>query len=128
MPNPWSKLGRWNQVLLALIGAYLALWPFEPLSATVYTVRVILQVLLYVVGCVILARLGYRVVRLLARRFLWRVRHRMMVAYFFVGVAPLALAFVMAAVGAVLLFLPVGAYLVRAQVEELCGRFPVYAG
>ncbi|MCB1022471.1 MAG: SpoIIE family protein phosphatase [Acidobacteria bacterium] len=118
MPNPWSKLGRWNQVLLALIGAYLALWPFEPLSATVYTLRVILQVLLYVVGCVILARLGYRVVRLLGRRFLWRVRHRMMVAYFFVGVAPLALAFVMAAVGAVLLFLPVGAYLVRAQVEE----------
>jgi sigma-B regulation protein RsbU (phosphoserine phosphatase) len=114
----WTKLGRWNQALVILLAAYLALWPLEPLSASVYTARVVLQVLLYLVGSFILVRLSYRVVRLLTRRFLWRVRHRMMVAYFFVGVVPLALSLLLSAVGAVLVFLPVGAYLVRAEIEE----------
>jgi hypothetical protein len=118
MLERWTTLGRWNQALLILLGAYLALWPIEPLSATVYTIRVVLQVLLYIVGSLVLIRLAYRLVRLVMRRFLWRVRHRMVVAYFFVGVVPLALSILLSAVGAVLVFLPVAAYLVRAEIEE----------
>ncbi len=118
MDRRWSSLGRWNQALLILLGAYLALWPLESSSGGVYTARVVLQVLLYVVGSLVLARLAFRLGRLLVRRFLWRVRHRMLVAYFFVGVAPLALGLLLAAVGAVLVFMPVAAYLVRAEIEE----------
>lgn len=113
-----TTLGRWNQVLLILIALYLVSWPLEPLSATVYTLRVVLQALLYVIGSLALVRLAYRAVRLLIRRFLWRVRHRMVMAYFFVGVVPLALALLLSALGGVLIFMPVAAYLVRAQVEE----------
>ena len=118
MHQRWTTLGRWNQVLLILLAAYLALWPLEPLSGAVYTIRVVLQVLLYVGGSLVLARLAYRAVRLLIRRFLWRVRHRMVVAYFFVGVVPLALALLLGTMGGVLAFMPVAAYLVRAEVEE----------
>ena len=118
MPKRWSNLGRWNQALVLLAGAYLALWPLESSADWVYTARVVLQTLLYALGSLVLIRLLYRLARLLMRRFLWRVRHRMLLAYFFVGVVPLALAVLLSAMVGVLLFMPVAAYLVRAEIEE----------
>ena len=96
------KLDRWNRALLVLLALYLALWPFEPLSAAVYGVRVALQALLYLLGSALLIRLAARGLRALTRRFLWRVRHRMAVADFFVGVVPLSLALVLGAFAVVL--------------------------
>ena len=118
MHRSWTTLGLWNQVLLILLAAYLALWPLEPLSGSVYSARVVLQFLLFLLGALVLTRLAYRGVRMLIRRFLWRVRHRMVVAYFFVGLVPLVLALLLATVGGILVFMPVAAYLVRAEVEE----------
>lgn len=113
-----SKLDRWNRVLLAILAAYLALWPLEPLSRAVYGLRVALQTLLYVLAAALLARLAFRGLRALTRRFLWRVRHRMAVAYFFVGVAPLSLALILGGFAVALSVGPLAAYLVTAQLEK----------
>lgn len=113
-----SKLDGWHRTLLAMLALYLALWPLEPLSNLVYSLRVVLQALLYLLGAVLLVRVAVRGLLALTRRFLWRVRHRMIVAYFFVGVAPLTLALVLAAVAVFLAVGPMAAYLVTAELEE----------
>ena len=112
-----SKLDGWNRALLAISALYLALWPAEPLSTLVYSLRVLLQALLYILGAAVLARLAFRGLGALTRRFLWRVRHRMVVAYFFVGIVPLTLALVLAAVAVFVAIGPMAAYLVTAELE-----------
>ncbi len=113
-----SKLDGWHRALLALLALYLALWPVEPLSALVYSLRVVLQALLYLLAAGLLVRLAVRGLSALIRRFLWRVRHRMAVAYFFVGVVPLSLAIILATFAILLAVGPVAAYLVTAELEE----------
>lgn len=113
-----SKLDGWRRALLALLALYLALWPLEPLSTLVYSLRVVLQALLYLLAAGLLVRLAVRGLKALTRRFLWRVRHRMAVAYFFVGVVPLSLAILLATFAILLAVGPVAAYLVTAELEE----------
>ncbi len=114
----FTKLDGWHRALLALLAAYLALWPVEPLSGFVYALRVVLQAVLYVLAAGLLVRLAFRGSTALIRRFLWRVRHRMALAYFFVGVVPLSLALILATFAILLAVGPVAAYLVTAELEE----------
>lgn len=118
MLQSFSKLDGWNRALLGLMALYLALWPVEPLWGFIYSLRVVLQALLYLLGAALLTRLAVRGMSALTRRFLWRVRHRMAVAYFFVGVVPLTLALILGAFGVVLAVGPLAAYLVTAELEE----------
>lgn len=119
----FRRLGRWDKLLLALVAAYLALWPLEPLTAVVYGIRVALQIVIYLVGSVVLGRLVYRIARSLVRRFLWRVRHRMAAVYILVGVIPLGLALLLGAFGLLLVFGPLAAYMVSVEVEERAEAF-----
>lgn len=112
------KLSRWDQTLLLLVGVYLLLWPLEPLSPLVLGARVALQIAIYAIGSVVVARFAIRGTNALIRRFLWRVRHRLIAVYLFVGVIPLALAVTLAVLGLVLLFGPVAAYMVRSNLDQ----------
>jgi sigma-B regulation protein RsbU (phosphoserine phosphatase) len=114
----WKKLRRWEKALLLLVALYLALWPLEPYSSFVLAARIALQIAVYFTGSVVVIRIVAGVVRALVRRFLWRVRHRMIVVYLFVGVIPLTLALTLAGVGLVLFFGPIAAYIVTSRLEQ----------
>jgi sigma-B regulation protein RsbU (phosphoserine phosphatase) len=114
----WQKLRRWEKALLLLVALYLALWPLEPYSSLVLAARIALQIAVYFTGSVVVIRIVVGMTRALVRRFLWRVRHRMIVVYLFVGVIPLTLAMTLAGVGLVLFFGPIAAYIVTSRLEQ----------
>ena len=118
MRDVLRKLSRWDQTLLLLVAVYLLLWPVEPLSPLVLEARVFLQIAIYAIGSVVVARFAIRGTNALIRRFLWRVRHRLIAVYLFVGVIPLALAVTLAGIGLVLLFGPVAAYMVSSNLDQ----------
>jgi len=107
-----------DRLLVVLVALYVALWPLEGLGSIVYALRSLLQGLIYVVAALLLVRLAYRAGRAVSRRFLWRVRHRMILAYVFVGVIPLTLAMLLAAFGLLLVAGPLAAYLVSAEIDK----------
>ncbi len=114
----WQKLRRWEKALLLLMALYLALWPLEPYSSAVLAARIVLQIAVYFTGTVVVIRIVVGIMRALVRRFLWRVRHRMIVVYLFVGVIPLTLAVALAGFGLVLLFGPIAAYVVTSRLDQ----------
>ena len=114
----WHKLRRWEKALLLFMALYLALWPLEPYSSAVLAARIALQIAVYFTGTVVVIRIVVGIMRALVRRFLWRVRHRMIVVYLFVGVIPLTLAVAMAGFGLALLFGPIAAYVVTSRLEQ----------
>jgi len=118
MRNLVARLTRWDQLLLLLAAAYLALWPFEDASRLIHGLRVLLQAAIYIVAAGVIVRLTVRAAAVVTRRFLWRVRHRMVIAYFLVGVLPLGLVLLAVTAGAALLFGPLAAYIVSAQLDQ----------
>ena len=118
MKDLFRRLSRWELLLLALLAAYLVLRPLEAWSTTVLGVRTVLQYAIYGIGAIVLGRALFRLFRVLTRRLLWRVRHRMAAVYVFLGAIPLILAFFLFAFGAYLLFGPLGAFMVTNEVEK----------
>lgn len=118
MKDLLRRLSRWELLLMALLAAFLLLRPLEAWSEVVRGVRGVLQVGIYLLGAVVLGRALYRLVRILSRRLLWRVRHRMAAVFIFLGVIPLVLAFSLFAVGLFFLFGPLGAFMVTSEVEK----------
>jgi len=118
MKSLFTRLSFWEKALLVLVALYLALWPFESSVGFVYTLRVILEFAVYAIGSIVLIRLVYALLRVLIRRFLWRVRHRMAVAYVLAGVIPLTLLAAQGLVGVSLIFGPLAAFLVTSELEK----------
>ena len=118
MQASFRRMNRWELTLLALLAAYLALWPLEAAWSAVFTVRTVLQFVIYAVGSAVLARVLFRLARWLTRRLLWRVRHRMAAVYVFIGVIPLGLAFLLSGLGLFLIFGPLGAFMVSNEVDK----------
>ena len=114
----WHKLRRWEKALLLLVALYLALWPLEPHSSGVLAVRIALQIAIYFTGSVVVLRIVVGMARALVRRFLWRVRHRMIVVYLFIGVIPPLLAVTLASFGVFLIFGPIAAFVVTSRLEQ----------
>lgn len=118
MQSLFRRLSRWELILLVLLAAFLALWPFEAASAAVLSLRKGLQYAIYTVGAIVLGRVLFRLARALTRRFLWRVRHRMAVVFVFIGAIPLTLAFLLFGYGLIWIFGPLGAFMVSNEVEK----------
>ncbi|MDA1235725.1 MAG: hypothetical protein O3A53_13100 [Acidobacteria bacterium] len=118
MQASFRRLSRWERILLALLAAYLILWPLEARWSVVFGIRTVIQVAIYVLGSIVLGRILFRLARSLTRRFLWRVRHRMAAVYVFIGVIPLTLAFLLFGLGMVLVFGPLGAFMVSNEVDK----------
>ena len=56
---------------------------------------------------------------LMRRRLLWRVRRKLIISYFFIGVIPAILLLAFSALGGVLLFYNFSAYMVRGELRSL---------
>jgi hypothetical protein len=118
MQASFRRMSRWERVLLALLAAYMLLWPFEAAWSAVFGIRTVIQFAIYVIGAIVLGRICSRLARSLARRFLWRVRHRMAAVYIFIGVIPLGLALLLSGLGLFLIFGPLGAFMVSNEVDK----------
>jgi sigma-B regulation protein RsbU (phosphoserine phosphatase) len=118
MQASFRRTSRWERILLALLAAYLILWPLEAGWSAVFSIRTVIQLAIYALGSVVLGRILLRLARWLTRRLLWRVRHRMAAVYVFIGVIPLALAFLLSGLGLFLVFGPLGAFMVSNEVDK----------
>ncbi len=118
MQASFRRMSRWERILLALLAAYLILWPLEASWSAVFGIRTVIQFSIYVIGSIVLGRILFRLARSLTRRFLWRVRHRMAAVYVFIGVIPLGLAFLLSGLGLYLIFGPLGAFMVSNEVDK----------
>lgn len=127
MSESQPKLSRWDRVLIVMTALFLALLPLEGLSPVVGGLRVVLQIAIYIVGSVVLVRVLTRLGRILLERFLWRVRHRMIAVYLFVGFIPLALFALLTLATGYLLWGPLGAYMVEANLAERAARLEATA-
>jgi sigma-B regulation protein RsbU (phosphoserine phosphatase) len=66
----------------------------------------------------VLGVLAFLLLRPLARRLLWRVRHRLFVTYFLAGAVPVGLLFVLAYLGVNLALNQTANYMVRAELDR----------
>ena len=109
--------GVLSRVLLSLIG--LATGPLTPLD----TLRRIATIAAIVGGGVVLWRLS----RVLRQRLLWRVRRKLILSYFFIGVVPAALIFLFFLIVSALTLLSFSSYLVKEKLADLQAQGRVYA-
>ena len=91
MQSVRQKLGKSDIALLILVALYLGLWPLESSVRFVLSLRQLLQGLIYILGGLRLMRWVIHGIQWITRQLLWRVRHRMVAVFFFVGALPLVL-------------------------------------
>ncbi|WP_396623895.1 SpoIIE family protein phosphatase [Luteitalea sp.] len=109
--------GLTARVLLAL--AALATGPTDALD----TLRRLATAAVIVGGAVVL----WRVSRVLRQRLLWRVRRKLILSYFFIGVVPAALIFLFFLIVGALTLLSFSSYLVKEKLADLQAQGRVYA-
>jgi sigma-B regulation protein RsbU (phosphoserine phosphatase) len=117
----WSGLlllaGLLSRVLLSLIG--LAVGPSDALDA----LRRLATIAVIVGGAVVVWRLS----SVLRQRLLWRVRRKLILSYFFIGVVPAALIFLFFLIVGALTLLSFSSYLVKEKLADLQAQGRVYA-
>ena len=92
-------------------------------SSPLETLRRLATIAVIVGGAVVLWRLS-RVLRL---RLLWRVRRKLILSYFFIGVVPAALIFLFFLIVGALTLLSFSSYLVKEKLADLQAQGRVYA-
>jgi phosphoserine phosphatase RsbU/P len=120
-------LHRWSgRLLLGAIGAKLVVSLLELLTGP----NAVVDALNLVVRVVLLVTLAYFLSRLLIharRRFLWRVRRRLVISYIFIGVVPALLLGAFFSFGGALMFLNVSGYLLKSGVDDIVEEARVMA-
>ncbi len=120
-------LRRWSgRLLLGAIGAKVVVSLLELLfgsNAFVDGLNLIVRLVLLVTLAYLLSRL-FLVAR---RRFLWRVRRRLVVSYIFIGVVPALLLIAFFLFGGSLMFLNVSGYLLKNGVDDIVNEARVMA-
>jgi sigma-B regulation protein RsbU (phosphoserine phosphatase) len=128
LPSPRALfLGHWAglllvaglavRVLLWLVG--LATGPSDLLD----TLRRLATIAVIVGGAVV----AWRLSRVLRQRLLWRVRRKLILSYFFIGVVPAALIFLFFLIVSALTLLSFSSYLVKEKLADLQAQGRVYA-
>ncbi len=106
-------------VRLAVLAASLAVGPLAPLEV----LRRLATIAAIVGGSVVV----WRVSRVLRQRLLWRVRRKLILSYFFIGVVPAALIFLFFLIVGALALLSFSSYLVKEKLSDLQAQGRVYA-
>ena len=105
-----QKLGRLGIAFFALLLLYLLLYLAAPTSG--FTAFLLFAV--YVTGAVY----GLRMLRRSVKRTIWRLRNRLIVAYLFIAVVPIALIVILVGIGAYILTGQAGVYLVGSELDR----------
>lgn len=105
--NAWQRLGRWGQVFALSILAYSLLsW-----AGVTPWLRTLLGLVSTVTGFVV----AFKLIRHLIRQSIWRLRHRLMVAYAFVALVPILLIVALVGVATWTLSGQIAVYLVTSE-------------
>ena len=104
------KIGRVETLFLVSLAVVLAARLFFPRSAVLP--------LLFLLACFFGAWAAIRQARRLVRRAIWRLRNRLIVAYVFIAVIPLALILILAGLGAWIGTTQVAVYLVSSELDR----------
>ncbi len=104
-------IGKTEKALLALAAVGLGGWLLESTFPVAGPLGRFALALLLILGGLLAMRRIMGLARWLVRRMLWRVRHRMIAVFFFVGVLPISIGALLALWGAILILGPVTAYM-----------------
>ena len=118
-----SRTGRTVLVTLLTMTFVQVLRPFVGASTLLDTIGLLTSVVLFGAAVVVVGQWVGRVQRVL----LWRVRRKLLLSYFLIGVVPAFLLVVFFAIVGLLLFFNVGAYMLRTQVATFVDRVRVEA-
>lgn len=114
--------GKVAKALVALATVSLALWLLQLLFEGVQPFHRLALSLLVLCGGFALGYWLLRAARWVGRKALWRVRHRMVAVFFFVGALPLALGVLLVTVGMLLTFGSLTGYVFSAPFTDLAER------
>ena len=114
--------GKVAKTLVALATVSLALWLLQFLFAGLQPYHRLALTLLVLFGGVALGYWLLRAARWVGRKALWRVRHRMVAVFFFVGALPLALGVLLVTAGMLLAFGSLTGYFFAAPFTSLAER------
>jgi sigma-B regulation protein RsbU (phosphoserine phosphatase) len=120
--NRFSPLRFWvflrrmkllDRIALAILVLYGIVWLTEALGAS-FPLAALIGLLAFVAA----VYLFFRVLPWVRRQLLWRLRNRLIIAYVFIAVVPVVLLLTMAALGAYVLYLQLGAHLLRDALDD----------
>src|SRR5512140_822029 len=106
----YRKIGWPEKLFFLLLAAYLVVRWAAPAS----TLRLPIAIALILAG--LLA--GVCLVRLFIRKAIWRLRNRLVVAYLFIAVVPIALILLLAGIGGYILTGQIAVYLVTNEIDR----------
>lgn len=127
MAWPRLKLNRIDSVLLLLAALMAALWLLRSVVSTLEPHLQLIQALLVLFGGLFAVYRLMALGRWVVRKLLWRVRHRMIAVFFFVGVLPISLGALVVAWGVILLLGPVTAHLITEEFSRQASRLEAAA-
>lgn len=106
----YRKAGWAEKLFVLLLAVYLiARW-----AAPASTVRPLAAIALTLTGLLI----GLRLARVFIRKAVWRLRNRLVVAYLFIAVVPIALILLLAGIGGYILAGQISVYLVTNEIDR----------
>ncbi len=106
----YRKAGWAEKLFVLLLAVYLiARW-----AAPASTVRPLAAIALTLTGLLI----GLRLARVFIRKTIWRLRNRLVVAYLFIAVVPIALILLLAGIGGYILAGQISVYLVTNEIDR----------
>src|SRR5688572_25111863 len=111
-------MGRTVLAALILKALVQLLRPLAGFTTAISALDVLASVVLVAVAGVMLARWLAHVRRVV----LWRVRRKLLVSYFLIGVVPAVLLVLFFTLAGMLLFFNVGAYMLRSHIDVLAER------
>lgn len=127
MAWPRLKLNRIDSVLLLLAVLMAVLWLLRSAVSTLEPHVQLIQALLALFGGLFAVYRLMALGRWVVRKLLWRVRHRMIAVFFFIGVLPISLGVLVVAWGVILLLGPVTAHLITEEFSRQASRMEAAA-
>lgn len=127
MALPSLKLNRIDIALLLLATLMALLWLLQSAIPELQPYLQLFQALLVLSGGLFVVYRLMALGRWVVRKFLWRVRHRMIAVFFFVGALPISLGALVVAWGIIVLLGPVTAHLVTVEVSRQASRLEATA-
>lgn len=127
MGSPGLRFGYSERILVALAIAAAIAWLLQPLADSLQALWQFLLAALLILGGFALTHRLIGIGRRVARRVLWRVRHRMVAVFFFVGILPISLGALLVMWGAFLLLGPLTAYMVSTEIARYAERMQATA-
>ena len=121
------NLGKSEKALVALAAISLALWLLQAAFPSLLPFRQFTLAFLFILGGLLAMHRLMGVAQWAVRKMLWRVRHRMIAVFFFVGVLPISLGTLLVAWGILLVLGPLTTYMITSQFLSYSDRMQAAA-